>query len=208
MRRTFTLAAALAAGLAAAPAHASSFTALFDFTIADVFGDGVVPPESEFDVPPAVGQVRAGSFTVDLSAPLDGDGFFQTGTFTFDGVPARYGVDGSIDAFGDRIFAGSGYTAADGREFGTSFLVESWTYVDPDRFTLTEDDIIGFLSTVPSSFEARFFSTTADEPFASLFVEGTFSNVRAAPPEVIPLPAAGWLMIAGLGGLMALRRRA
>jgi hypothetical protein len=29
----------------------------------------------------------------------------------------------------------------------------------------------------------------------------------APPPTVIPLPAAGWLMLAGLGGLAALRRR-
>lgn len=33
---------------------------------------------------------------------------------------------------------------------------------------------------------------------------GIYANVTAAP---VPLPAAGWLMIAGLGGLVAMRRR-
>lgn len=35
----------------------------------------------------------------------------------------------------------------------------------------------------------------------------TGSVTRFEPPSAIPLPAAGWLMLAGLGGLAALRRR-
>jgi hypothetical protein len=34
---------------------------------------------------------------------------------------------------------------------------------------------------------------------------GIYANITAIAP--VPLPAAGWLMIAGLGGLGALRRR-
>jgi hypothetical protein len=32
-------------------------------------------------------------------------------------------------------------------------------------------------------------------------------NCEASTPNVIPLPAAGWLLIAGLGGLAAVKRR-
>lgn len=35
----------------------------------------------------------------------------------------------------------------------------------------------------------------------------SFVNGVVEPPAPVPLPAAGWLMIAGLGGLAALRRR-
>lgn len=36
----------------------------------------------------------------------------------------------------------------------------------------------------------------------------TFFDTEAPPVEVIPLPAAGWLLLAGIGGLAAMRRRA
>lgn len=45
--------------------------------------------------------------------------------------------------------------------------------------------------------------------FASAFIDIKVQEITTQPPSTpaIPLPAAGWLMITGLGGLAALRRR-
>ena len=45
-----------------------------------------------------------------------------------------------------------------------------------------------------------FFNKEGNDPGLSNY--GTIST-----PNVIPLPAAGWLLIAGLGGLAAVKRR-
>lgn len=37
--------------------------------------------------------------------------------------------------------------------------------------------------------------------------EVRFEGTRSTPASVIPLPAAGWMLLAGIGGLAALRRR-
>ncbi len=39
------------------------------------------------------------------------------------------------------------------------------------------------------------------------FSEKEFTNCSPSTPPVVPLPAAGWLLLAGLGGLAALRKR-
>ncbi len=59
---------------------------------------------------------------------------------------------------------------------------------------------VGFVSPGRGGDESVNFSGTRTE-FAVTF------RVREAPPTVIPLPAAGWLLLAGIGALAALGRR-
>jgi hypothetical protein len=39
------------------------------------------------------------------------------------------------------------------------------------------------------------------------FGQGALVSIPGTPP-VVPLPAAGWMLLAGIGGLVAMRRRA
>jgi hypothetical protein len=54
---------------------------------------------------------------------------------------------------------------------------------------------------------ATTFGIGATGKFDEFKIKKIAVSYEDAPPPVIPLPAAGWLLIAGLGGLAALRRK-
>lgn len=60
-----------------------------------------------------------------------------------------------------------------------------------------------FLATISgfSNFDSYF------SPIATSFSPGASPPPPPPPAAVIPLPAAGWFMIAGIGSLVAIRRR-
>lgn len=50
-------------------------------------------------------------------------------------------------------------------------------------------------------------NTTPGLEDAVLYRNLTFSATSLAPPSAVPLPAAGWMLMAGVAGLLGLRRR-
>lgn len=77
------------------------------------------------------------------------------------------------------------------------------TLVDPS--TLTAEDIVSFL--IRPEIDRPRFLVGSGPGTEVLEFDVVAASIRP-DATVIPLPAAGWLMIAGLGGLAALRRRA
>jgi hypothetical protein len=82
----------------------------------------------------------------------------------------------------------------------------------------TSGEVMAIFKSGSGTFITGFLLKTGDTSFgysSPFFVAGKddkdISHVtlyaRGAPVSVVPLPAAGWMLIAGLGGLAAMRRR-
>lgn len=87
---------------------------------------------------------------------------------------------------------------------------------DDDSFSFTEFDIYAFMGGVliddiVAGLQVRMEIDVLDAGWAVSLAKSVISTDGAGPgnpnPGAVPLPAAGWLMIAGLGGLAAARRR-
>lgn len=80
-----------------------------------------------------------------------------------------------------------------------SFIIDDVEYVfNIDGFRLLDED-----GNLGEDILTRFL--TLEDQSNEAFLVGSFVTKASVAP--IPLPAAGWLMIAGLGGLAALRRK-
>ena len=62
----------------------------------------------------------------------------------------------------------------------------------------------GFINSVPAS--SLFGVANDDQGNVFAFINGQVVGI-GGPAPVVPLPAAGWMLIAGLGGLAAMRRK-
>lgn len=87
---------------------------------------------------------------------------------------------------------------------------------DDNAFSFTEFDIYGYMGGVliddiEAGLQVRIDIDVLNAGWLVSLAKSVISTDGAGPgnpnPGAVPLPAAGWLMIAGLGGLAAARRR-
>lgn len=93
---------------------------------------------------------------------------------------------------------------------GTGFTTEIGTFIGNGEGT-TEDDYAKLaLATGGAAWDLNKIRAGGDtaEAFSSAFVTIKVQEITTQPPSgQIPLPAGGWLLLTGLGGLAALRRK-
>ncbi|MCA9471858.1 MAG: VPLPA-CTERM sorting domain-containing protein [Nitrospirales bacterium] len=112
------------------------------------------------------------------------------------GVPTDIGSStGTID---------NGAGTVDTMGFGTFAGVPS----GPFTFATIEFESVGF-GTSPLGLTDPFdlIFAWANENFEAVPVNATAGSITVKDTAPVPLPAAGWLFLSGLGGLAALRRR-
>ncbi|WP_245306182.1 VPLPA-CTERM sorting domain-containing protein [Roseovarius aestuariivivens] len=132
---------------------------------------------------------------------LDGDPTAGTNFLEFDPINLPF----ADHALGDTTTAaGAGTVAADAAEYAnllsvSSLAQNSWNY---EFFNNAGTPLEFFDARTPGSYRIELEAFYQGNSIAS-----TGINVNVVPPSTIPLPAAGWMLIAGLGGLALLRRR-
>lgn len=196
----FTAAAALSAGAAGAV----TFDPSNPFELNDDFSDGdISSPFSEGDI-----------VYIDPNITF-GEDDVQEVTFEYAGSEA--GFNNVSVAFNGLIFdndiSGIGDTSATFTNFGTgtltfAFCTNSGSGVADDCIQNggTSGDLTMAFAVDPNDDMVGYFffgDNTGDQDYDDLVVKATFGS----PLTPVPLPAAGWLLLAGVGGIAAMKRR-
>ena len=104
-------------------------------------------------------------------------------------------------SFSDRVWLNELYIrdANHNPETGTIYVANSLEGAHPDLITLNV--VNGFVTNSSDAGFSNvfFFTSVGSEPGQEIYLSALTANV--------PLPAAGWLLLAGLGGLAATKRR-
>ena len=141
-----------------------------------------------------------------------GGSFFMRGEFAPGSSPGLTPVTGNLTLTGTSLFElggrmrGTDYDATDVSGVltlgGDLEIVNFGSFLgDPgDMFTLF------MASQILGDFDSILFPTLASGEWRTFRTATTFGVEAVAAP--VPLPAAGWMLLAGLGALAAIRRRA
>jgi hypothetical protein len=147
-----------------------------------------------------------------------------TATFTSTGINYGDGPGWAIGSLADFLNADSGTISPNvgGTDFQESVILITGvaTFVNGQQYTVTSDD--GFRLTVNNSLLSEFAGirapnnstsatwtgATGDYAFSLWYFEGNITQAQLqANITPVPLPAGGLLLLGGLAGLAALRRR-
>ena len=76
-----------------------------------------------------------------------------------------------------------------------------------DGFLLDDERSTDFFGFVGSSLNSNVIGLAAAPDVSASFFSAGSANVVDVPAPVVPLPAGAWLMLTGLGGIAAMRRK-
>ena len=158
--------------------------------------------EFEYDVT-TLSQTLAGFFTAEETVP----GFLT--------ITDIYGVTLDGNPTPAITSLGSAFDSGGGLPIGAARVATDLSFVDvlacasaPGTGGATDPCAERFLFTQANEDDDGLYSSSpAFGGVSEILGEGGFRLVRTEDPEVIPLPATGLLLIAGLGGLAVARRR-
>lgn len=205
----FTLAGPVVREGEAAPGTAG---AVFDFFGQPILNDtGEVLFFAGLRGSDVTGANSSGLFTTSALVAREGDVAPGTGGALFDQFDVFFGAPDLNDG-GDAAFlamlAGPGVTPATDRGLffgdglgGLSMLVREGDVLDVGGGDLRTINTLSFLNGL---------SDTGDVGFQATFTDGSSGVfvLEAAASAPVPLPASGWLLLAGLGAFGVLRRKA
>ncbi|EKE43075.1 hypothetical protein OCGS_2666 [Oceaniovalibus guishaninsula JLT2003] len=206
------LAAGVAALALAVPAGAATFT--FAGTVSGSPGPAAMPDAPDF---PPLGAAGSVTLFIDDSDPsldiLDAlDMAFFAGVSV--SVPGYVAGSADYNPFEPARVSRTGFGFS---AYGPTDVFDpgAWTFLSQglNGIGVTFPTLASAPGTVGELVAALSQPGVTGRAFAEAEREGgggfytTFVSFPAAPPAVVPLPAAGWLLIGGLGALAALRRR-
>jgi len=126
-------------------------------------------------------------------------------TFLMFGMTGWIGSDANNNGFGDGTVEFTSIDApVNGDKFG-SWTIDSLAGLSKIVIVLKAGNKFGafLLDLVALDPLSGFWTSTKGLSHATIYYNGT----PVPPPSAVPLPAAGWMLLAGLGGIAALRRR-
>ncbi|WP_424970459.1 VPLPA-CTERM sorting domain-containing protein [Dinoroseobacter sp. S76] len=197
-----SLAIALLLVFGATPTIAATLTVLGTITFSEIGGAGIRAGDSfritaEISEPPVFVSPTMTSYTIDA---LTAEVGFETISLITPSNSAF--LDVTKKASGDTdilLFVGGGETRiTSGEDLG--IVVAEWAFDSMVGSSFAELAALDFLSA-----DASFFEILGDT-IADVLLTGEIKATSFDVPAAIPLPAAGWLLLAGLGGLGLARR--
>ncbi|MDJ0859581.1 MAG: VPLPA-CTERM sorting domain-containing protein [Dinoroseobacter sp.] len=140
--------------------------------------------------------ITGGGVDMSNNASIEHDGSFVTLSFGADFVTVgNFVIDtasGGLNGVANGTGIQTGASQAQLFTFGSTTAAGTQLLISP---------------TLNTALGATFGTAALEQVFGTDNVTGAEFGLANTAPQVVPLPAAGWLLLAGVGGLAALKRK-